>query len=104
MDLQSLGPGSAAIGEPRAQPRTDLRREVAEEVSAWPVHPHLWRFLIRRIGDQIERVARLEGLQMAIPVGESDAVDRSSEVRRAPIRKGRTIAAHTGFNVRITVH
>lgn len=76
---------------------------MAEEVSTRPVHPYFWRFLIRRIGDQVKGVAGFEGSQMAIPIGEGDAVDRSPEVRWSAIRKGRTIPAHSGFNVRVTV-
>ncbi len=68
------------------------------------MHPYLWRFLIRRVGDQVERITRFECLQMAIPIGESDAVDRSAEVRGTAIRKGRTITAHSGFRLGITVH
>jgi hypothetical protein len=77
---------------------------MAKEVSARPMHPYLRRFLIRRIWDQVERVTRFERLEMAIPIGEGNAVDRRTEVRRTAIRKGRTIPAHTGWNVSITVH
>ena len=104
MDLQSRRAGAPTLGQPRRKPLTDLGRQVAKEVSARPVHPHFWRFLIRRIRDQVEGVAGLERSQMAIPVGEGDAVNRSSEVRWSAIRKGRTIPAHSGFNVRVTVH
>jgi hypothetical protein len=77
---------------------------VAKDVSAWPVHPHFWRFLIRRIRYQIEGIAGFERSQMAIPICERDAVDRSSEARWSTIREGRTIPAHSGFRVRVTVH
>ncbi len=77
---------------------------MAKEVSAWPMHPYLWRFLIRRIGDQVERVTRLECLEMAITIGEGDAVYRGAEVRGPTIREGGTVPAHEEWNVLITVH
>jgi hypothetical protein len=67
---------------------------VTKKVSAQAVHPHFWRFLIRRIGDQVKRVASFECIQMAIPIGEGDTVDRSLETGWSAIRKRWTIPAH----------
>jgi hypothetical protein len=77
---------------------------VAKKVSALPVHPYFWRFLIWRIGDQVKGITGFERNQMAIPIRERDAVDCSSEVRWPTIRKGRTLPAHSGVSVRVTVH
>ena len=77
---------------------------MAEEVSAPPVHPYFWCFLIRRIRDQVKGVADFECSEMAIPIGEGDAVDRSPKVGWSAIWKGRTIPAHSGFDVRVTLH
>ena len=104
VDLQSRRAGAPTLGQPWPQPRTDLGRQVAEEVSARPVHPYFRRFLIGGIGNQVKQVAGYESIQMAIPIGEGDAMNRSSEVRWPAVRKGRTIPAHSGFNVRVTVH
>jgi hypothetical protein len=104
VDLQSRRAGTPTLGQPWPQPRADLGRQVAEEVSPRPVHPYFRRFLIGGIGNQVKRVAGFERIQMTIPICERDAVDRSSEVRSPTIRKGRTIPAHSGFSVRVTVH
>ena len=68
------------------------------------MHPYLRHLLIWWIGDQVKRITRFERLQMAIPVGKGDAMDRSAKVGWSAIREGRTILAHTEFNDRITVH
>ena len=104
MDLQSRRAGAPTLGQPRPQPRTDLGREVAEKISAGSVHPYFRRFLIGRIRDQVKGITGFECSQMAIPIREGEAVDRSSEVRWSTIREGRTIPAHSGFSVRVTVH
>ena len=95
MDLQSPRAGAPSLGQPGREPGTDLAGQVPEEISARPMHPYLRRLLVRWIGDQVERVARLERLQMAIPIGEGDAVYCSAKVGWAAIRKGRTIP-HAG--------
>ena len=77
---------------------------MAEKVSAGPVHPYFRRFLIGGIGNQVKRVAGFKRIQMAIPIGEGNAVDRSSEVRWPAIRKRGTIPPHSGFSLRVTVH
>ena len=104
VDLQSRRAGAPTLRKPRPQPRTDLRRQVAEKVSAGSVHPYFWRFLIWRIGDQVKGITGFECSQMAVPIREGEAVDRSSEVRWSTIRKGRTTPPHSGFSVRVTVH
>ena len=103
MDLQSLRTGAPAVGQPRRQPGTDLGRQVAKQVPSRPMHPYLGCFLIRRIGDQVERIARFDRPQMPVPIGESDAMDGSTEVRWPAIRERRTIS-HAGWDVWITVH
>ncbi len=95
MDLQSPRASAPSLGQPRRQPGTDLARQVPKEVSARPMHPYLRRLLVGWIGDQVERVARFERLQMAIPIGEGYAVYRSAKVGWPAIRKGRTIP-HAG--------
>lgn len=77
---------------------------MAEEVPAGPMHPYLWRLLVRWIRDQVKRFTRFERLQMAIPIGECDAVDRSTEVRRPAIRERRGVSTHIGstFGSRFT--
>ncbi len=77
---------------------------MAEKVSAEPVHPYFRRFLIRGIGNQIKGVAGFKRGEMAITIGEGEAVDRGSEVGWSSIRKGRTVPAHSGFSVSVTVH
>ena len=77
---------------------------MSKEVTALTVYPDFRRFLIRGIRDQVEGIASFERSQMAVPVGEGDAVYRSPEVRRAAIRKRRTVPAHSGFGVRVMVH
>jgi len=77
---------------------------VTKKVSSLPMHPDLWCFLIQWVGDQVECVTRLHVLQMAIPIGEGDPMDRGTKVRRPAIREGGTGLAHSGLNVPITVH
>jgi hypothetical protein len=59
---------------------------VTKKISSLPMHPDLWCFLIRWVGDQVERVTRLHFLQMAIPIGEGDPMDGGTKVRRPAIR------------------
>ena len=75
-----------------------------EQVSARTMHPHLRRFLIRRIRDQIEGVTRFDLLQILIPIGERNAMNRSTEVRWPAIGERRSKPAHYGWIVGITVH
>jgi hypothetical protein len=70
---------------------------MAEQVSARTMHPHLGRFLIRRIRDQIEGVPRLDVLQVLIPVREGDPMNRGSEMRWPTIRERRSQTAHSGL-------
>lgn len=67
---------------------------MAEQISARPMDPHLGGFLIWRIGDQIERVARCDILQMHVPIGKSDSMNRGTEVRGSTIRERRSKPAH----------
>ena len=63
---------------------------MAEQVSTPPMYPHLRRFLIRWIRDQIEGVPRFDVFQVLIPVREGDAMNRGSEIGWPTIRERRS--------------
>ena len=99
MNLQGGRAGAPTLGHPGRQPLADLGRQVAKQISARPMYPDVGRLLVRRIGDQVERITSLECFQMAIAIGEGDAVDRCAKVRGPTIGERRTKAAHWGWDV-----
>ena len=99
MNLQGSRAGAPTLGHPGRQPLADLGRQVAKQISARPMYPNLGRLLIRRIGDQVERIAGLECFQMPIAITEGDTVDGCPKVRRPTIGERRTKIAHSGSDV-----
>ena len=89
LHAQSAGRRPAAVHHPWDQPRCDLRREMADGVSARPVDPDGRRLLGRRIGNEQEGVAGFDALQVLGARSEDGSVHRGAEPFRGRPRKGR---------------